>query len=69
LDTRDELLAHVLDATATRVKKPVGKIEQHAKLYMVAKYIEVDSGTSDYLLWTVKYSSFICNKFFIAILF
>jgi len=31
VDKRDELLAHILDAAAaTRTKKPVGQLKQHA---------------------------------------
>jgi hypothetical protein len=30
VDTRDELLAHILDAATTRIKKPVSQLKQHA---------------------------------------
>jgi hypothetical protein len=30
LDTRDELLAQILNAAATCMKKPVGQLKQHA---------------------------------------
>jgi hypothetical protein len=62
VDTQDELLARVLDATA-RIKKREGKLRRKTRdiRTRVSKCIEVDGGIFENLLGTVTNVSF-CVK-------
>jgi hypothetical protein len=66
VDTRDELLARILDAAAC-IKKREDQLRRTTRDLgtRVAKCTEVDSRILEHLLWTVTYLSFLYNKFVI----
>jgi hypothetical protein len=66
VDTRDELLARILDAAA-RIKKREDQLRRTTRdlRTRVAKGSEVDGGIFEHLLWNVTRLSFVCNKLFI----
>jgi hypothetical protein len=66
VDTRDELLARILEAAA-RIKKREDQLRRTTRdlRTRVAKCFQVDGGTFEYLLLTVTNLPLPCNKFFI----
>jgi len=65
-DTRDELLARILDA-AFRVQKREQQLRRKSRDLgtRVSEFIEVDGGIFEYLLCNVTNISFLCNTFVI----
>ena len=59
VDTRDELLARIL-AAAARIKERADQLRRTTRdlRKRVSKYIEVDGGIFEHLLWTVTNLSF-----------
>ena len=63
-DTRDELLARILDAAAL-IKKRGNQLRRTTRdlRIRVTKFVEVDGGIFEHLWWTVTNLLFLCNKF------
>jgi hypothetical protein len=68
VDTRDELLARILDA-AVRIKQREDYLRRRTRdLHTrVAKRIEVNRGIFENSFWTVTNVSFLCNKFVVSL--
>jgi hypothetical protein len=66
LDTRDELLARILDAAVSiKIREDQLRRTTRDLSTRVAECIEVDGGIFEHLLRTVTNLSFTCNKFVI----
>jgi hypothetical protein len=65
LDTREELLALILNAAA-RIKKSEDQLRRTTRdlRTRVAKWTEVDGGIFEHSFWTVTNSPILCNRFF-----
>jgi len=63
LDTRDELLARILDAAA-RIKKSEDRLRRTTRDFRTrdAKCFKFDGCTVEHLLWTPTNLSLLCDK-------
>jgi hypothetical protein len=60
VDTRDELLARILDAAARIIQREQLRRKTRDSRTQVAKRVQTDGGIFEHLLWTVKKNCHFC---------